>query len=54
MSIGNREVTLLIVLGVLLYAFLLYLILQNLIPDFKEVNSKTAEAQQKKICKGRT
>ncbi len=48
MSIGKREVTLLIVLGVLLYAFLFYtLILQNFIPDFKEVNSKLAEAQQK-------
>jgi hypothetical protein len=48
MSIGKREVTLLIILGLLLYGFLFYsLILQSFIPDFKDANQKLTEAQQK-------
>jgi len=48
MTLGKKEVKLLIVLGLLVYGFLFYVIfVNNYIPEINEVNAKLAEAQAK-------
>ncbi len=48
MSIGKKEVKLLIVLGLLVYGLLFYMIfVNNYIPEINDVNSKLAEAKDK-------
>lgn len=48
MTLGKKEVKLLIVLGLLVYGFLFYVIfVNNYIPEINEVNAKLSEAQAK-------
>ncbi|MDP4183061.1 MAG: hypothetical protein Q8942_18485, partial [Bacillota bacterium] len=48
MSLGKKEIKLIIVLGLLVYAFLFYMIFVNkYIPEINDVNSKLSEAQAK-------
>jgi hypothetical protein len=48
MTLGKKEVKLLIVLGLVVYAFLFYMIfVNNYIPEINEVNAKLSEAQAK-------